>query len=81
MITAEQIRTSIRENEQEIIKQHVDNIERLIIKEAALGGTSTKYNVELTWRIEKLLSDKLSEYGYRLSPSRTKGYHISWCLF
>ena len=48
MITAEQIRTSIRENEQEIIKQHVDNIERLIIKEAVLGGTSAKYNVELT---------------------------------
>jgi len=81
MITAEQIRTSIRENEQEIIKQHVDNIERLIIKEAVLGGTSAKYNVELTWRIEKLLSDKLSEYGYILSPSRSKGYCVSWGLF
>lgn len=81
MITAEQIRTSIRENEQEIVQQHVDNIERLVIKEAALGSTYVKYNVDLTWRIEQLLSAKLSEYGYSLGSIRPKGYYISWSLF
>ena len=81
MITAEQIRTSIRENEQEIVQQHIDNIERLVIKEAATGATHVKYNVDITWRIEMVLTNKLSEYGYKLTPSKTKGFFVTWSLF